>query len=99
MLPESHPCVGVSLRVFETAVTHRQVETQSRGQLDIVHALVRISRGPRVHLAIQDHPIRLPPAANGIVKAGTDVIEGAGVAVVGTVAVASAARAVSSTNC
>ena len=64
-LPESHPCVGVSQRVFETAVTHRQVETQSRGQLDVVHALVRISRGLRVHLAIQDHPIRLPPAANG----------------------------------
>ena len=67
MIPESHPCVGACQRrrVFETAVTHRQVETQDRGQLDIVHALVRISLGPRVHLAIQHHPIRLPIAANG----------------------------------
>ena len=67
---ESSPCVGAlgataELRVFETAVTHRHVETQDRGQLDIVHALVLISLGPRVHLAIQYHPIRLTIAANG----------------------------------
>ena len=65
MLPESHPCVGAHAWVFVSAVTHRQVETQARGQLDIVHALVLISLGPRVHLAIQHHPIRLPIAANG----------------------------------
>ena len=68
-LPESHPCVGVSRRVIETAVTHRQVETQCRGQLDIVHALVRLTLGQRVHLAFQHHEIQLPIAdaiaANG----------------------------------
>ena len=65
MLSESHPCVGAAFKVFETAVTHRQVETQDRGQLDIVHALMSNSLGSRVHLAIQHHPIRLPIAANG----------------------------------
>ena len=65
MIPESHPCVGDSLRVFVTAVTHRQVETQDRGQLDIVHALVLFSLGPLVHLAIQHHIIPIPIAANG----------------------------------
>ena len=65
--PEVHPCVGGvhMLRVLVTAVTHRQIETQDRGQLDIVHALVLINLGLRVHLAIQYHPIRLPIAANG----------------------------------
>ena len=66
MIPESHPCVvGDSLRVFVTAVTHRQVETQSRGQLDIVHALVVFSLGLLVHLAFQHHKIQTPIAANG----------------------------------
>ena len=65
MLPESHPCVGASRKVSMTGVTHRQVETQSRGQLDIVHALVLLSLGPLVHLAIQHHTIPLPIAANG----------------------------------
>ena len=57
--------MGAAFKVFETAVTNRQVETQDRGQLDIVHALVLINLGLRVHLAIQYHPIRLPIAANG----------------------------------
>ena len=65
MPPENHPCVGDSRRVFVTAVTHRQVETQSRGQLDIVLALVVFSLGLLVHLAFQHHKIQTPIAANG----------------------------------
>ena len=60
MLPKRHPCVGAAFKVFETAVTNRQVETQDRGQLDIVHALVFSNLGPRVHLAIQYYPTVLP---------------------------------------
>ena len=56
-LSESHPCVGVAVRVSMTAVTHRQVESQDRGQLDIVLALVLCSPGLRVHLALQHHSI------------------------------------------
>ena len=65
MPPEFHPCVGhlgflrAWLRVFVSAVTHRQVETQSRGQLDIVHALVVASLGHLVHLACQHQKISL----------------------------------------
>ena len=66
ILPESHPCVCATLRVFVTAVTHRQVESQDRGQLDIERALVRCSLGPCVHLATQYHHIQqLAIAVNG----------------------------------
>ena len=67
IFPESHPCVGACqrVRVFVTAVTRRQVESQDRGKLDIVHALVVLRVGLRVHLAIQHHKIRLLIAANG----------------------------------
>ena len=53
--PESHPRVGAAQMrgVCETAVTKGQVETQDRGQLDIAYALVLVSLGMRVHLAIK----------------------------------------------
>ena len=65
MLTELHPCVGVELWVFVTAVAHHQVETQDRGQHDIVRALVVFRLGLCVHLAIQIHPITFVITANG----------------------------------
>ena len=47
ILPERHPCLAA---VGVSSVTHRQVESQDLGQLDICIVLP-------VHLAIQHHTI------------------------------------------
>ena len=65
-LPKHHPSMGTLqvLGVLVPAVTNRQVEPQDRGQLDVVHALVILFRGHRVHLAIQREPIEVTLVGN-----------------------------------